>query len=148
MRSAPRKSELSQAMAMRGYPLSVENPVGPSKNVARVLRRRMTQTERFVWQQLRNRSTHYYFRRQHRIAGYVLDFYCHRSRLCIELDGLSHDTYHATRDRLRDSTLEEMGILTLRFRNEEIATDWSACLTKILFACIERDAKNFSGDEG
>ncbi len=38
--------------------------------------------------------------------------------------------------------LQEMGVLTMRFRNEEIASDWSGCLRKILFACIERDSDN------
>jgi very-short-patch-repair endonuclease len=81
------------------------------------------------------------------MAGYILDFYCHRASVCIELDGASHELFHAQEDRERDRILEEMGILTLRFRNEEVAEDWSKCPRSILFACIERDSENLTGSE-
>jgi len=57
---------------------------GPSKNVARVLRRRLTPTERVVWKRLGDRQLGYYFRRQHRVAGFILDFHCQRAKLCID----------------------------------------------------------------
>jgi len=98
----------------------------------------MTPTERFVWQQLRNHKACYYFRRQHRLEGYILDFYCHQARLCIEIDGLSHEIYHSERDRERDAYLDSIGIRTLRFRNEEVALDWEACFKKILYICMDR----------
>jgi len=50
-------------------------------------------------------------------------------------------------DRQRDAVFEELAILTIRFRNEEIALDWSACAQKILFACIDRDSGNDSDAE-
>ncbi len=107
----------------------------------------MTTTERFVWKQLRNRQATYYFRRQHRISGFVVDFYCHPARMCIELDGEGHQTFNLERDRRRDEALQEMGVLTMRFHNEEIASDWSACMQKILFACIDRDSQNKAEQE-
>ena len=107
---------------MGSYSVAMEAGYRPSKNVARALRRRMTPTERFVWKELRSRQMSYYFRRQHVMAGYVLDFYCHRSSVCIELDGAGHELFHSEGDRERDRILEGMGILTLRFRNEEVAS--------------------------
>lgn len=99
----------------------------------------MSPAERDVWKCLRNRQLGYYFRRQHRIGGFIVDFYCHQTRLCIEIDGEGHQTYQFERDLQRDAFLQEMGVLTIRFRNEEIALDWSTCSRKILFACHERD---------
>jgi very-short-patch-repair endonuclease len=81
----------------------------------------------------------YYFRRQHRIAGFVVDFYCHQARLCVEIDGEAHQTYQLESDRRRDAILQDLGILTLRFRNDEIALDWPTCAQKILFTCNSRD---------
>jgi len=120
---------------------------GPSKNVARSLRKRMTVTERYVWKELRNYKAHYYFRRQHRLAGYVLDFYCHRCRLCIEIDGEGHQKFRMKKDQERDTALADLGVLTMRFKNEEIATDWSGCLRRILFVCIDRDSGSDSERE-
>ena len=114
---------------------------GPTKNVARSLRQRMTPTERFVWRKLRNRQIGFYFRRQHIIGGFVVDFYCDRARLCIELDGLSHEVFHSREDEERDTALALMGIRTLRFRNEQIALDWAACAQKIFAICIERSSQ-------
>ncbi len=115
----------------------MERP-GASTNVVRSLRQRMTPTERYVWKQLKDRELHYKFRRQHPIAGYVLDFYCHEAKLCIEIDGEGHQTYHRQSDHRRDQVLAELGILTLRFKNEEVALNWSACAFKIFSTCIDR----------
>jgi very-short-patch-repair endonuclease len=56
---------------------------------ARELRRDATDAERFLWQRLRNGALGVKFRRQHPLAGYVLDFCCLGHRLVIELDGIS-----------------------------------------------------------
>jgi very-short-patch-repair endonuclease len=58
---------------------------------SRELRRRMTPTEKRLWYHLRGRRfAGWKFRRQTPIAGYIVDFYCARARLVIELDGESH----------------------------------------------------------
>jgi very-short-patch-repair endonuclease len=115
-----------------------------NKKLARALRKRMTATEVVVWNRLKGSQLGYKFRRQHPIAGYVLDFYCHRSRLCVEIDGEGHERYHLARDAERDAFLEELGIHTIRFRNHEIALNWSVCSAEILKECIDRDSNNNS----
>ncbi len=117
---------------------------GPSKNVARALRRRMTETEREVWKHLRRRQTGYYFRRQHRIAGFIVDFYCAEARLCIELDGDGHQIFHSKADRERDEALSALGVLVMRFQNYEVGTDWGGCYLKILAVCKERTSSSES----
>ncbi|HWD39864.1 MAG TPA: DUF559 domain-containing protein [Fimbriimonas sp.] len=110
----------------------------PSKNVARALRRTMTIWEKSVWRGVRNHRLGFHFRRQHRLLGYVLDFYCDEARVCVEIDGDGHKTFHRERDRLRDSELEDAGILVLRFYNEEIGVDLPECLSRIKTACEKR----------
>jgi very-short-patch-repair endonuclease len=59
------------------------------------------------------------FRRQQGIGPYVLDFYCPELRLCVELDGSSHD-YKYEYDEQRTEFLQKQGIRVLRFRNEHV----------------------------
>ena len=67
--------------------------------------------------QLRGRK----FRRQHSVAGYVLDFYCPDERLAVELDGSVHDDpARQAYDARRQRALERDGIRVLRFTNETV----------------------------
>ena len=59
---------------------------------ARQLRKNMTLAEQELWKYIRkDQLDGSRFRRQHPVAQYILDFYCHDSRLAIELDGGIHD---------------------------------------------------------
>ena len=100
---------------------------------ARELRQRSTKAEEKLWSLLRNRKIKgKKFRRQHAIAGYVADFYCHESKLVIELDGNFHTMQEAKEyDNLRTTILNEMGITVLRFWNIELINDPSKVLQKI-----------------
>lgn len=85
------------------------------------LRNDATFPERLLWlylihSQLDGRK----FRRQHSYGPYIMDFYCPSERLCIELDGDSHDTPEAQKhDEMRDAYLRSHYVKVLRFRNEE-----------------------------
>ena len=59
------------------------------------------------------------FLRQYVLFGYILDFYCPTLRLCIEIDGVTHD-YRKEDDEKRDQNLKRYGIEILRFRNEAV----------------------------
>ena len=80
---------------------------------ARKLRRELTKPERLLWRALRGDKTGFHFREQHAAGSYVLDFYCDRARLCVEVDGASHELT-MEHDLARDRYLERWGILTLR----------------------------------
>jgi very-short-patch-repair endonuclease len=69
----------------------------------------MSAHEARLWARLRERSSEIpAFRRQHPVGPYVLDFYCAKARLAIEIDGISHDLGdHPQRDQRRDAWLEE-----------------------------------------
>lgn len=87
---------------------------------ARELRQNQTPYERALWKLLRAHQLEGFgFRRQHPIGPYFADFACPAAKLIIELDGNSHDERQKWDDN-RDSTLQEMGWTTLRFRNVEL----------------------------
>ncbi len=89
---------------------------------ARILRENPTRAESKLWNHLRNRRFNgLKFRRQHPIMKYVLDFYCHYIKLCIELDGRGHQQpSQEFYDEDRTRNLEEIGIKVIRFSNDEI----------------------------
>ncbi len=84
----------------------------------------MTPPEARIWARLRVRDTGISFRRQHPVGPYILDFYCARAKLAIEIDGLIHDRdEQATEDVARDTWLAGQGIEVLRIPAAEITAD-------------------------
>jgi very-short-patch-repair endonuclease len=100
---------------------------------ARELRHRTTEAEQKLWALIRNRKLKgKKFRRQHAIAKYVVDFYCNESKLAIELDGNFHTTQDAKEyDQIRTAELQELGIIVLRFWNQEVIDHPEKVIKKI-----------------
>jgi very-short-patch-repair endonuclease len=85
------------------------------------LRSNMTETEEKLWQILRGKQMGVKFRRQHGIGHYITDFYCPELKLVIEVDGDSHSSADAqTYDTIRHDFMASLGIITLRFTNDEV----------------------------
>jgi very-short-patch-repair endonuclease len=90
---------------------------------AKKLRRNQTKAEKRLWDVLRNRQLNdSKFRRQHPIGSFIVDFYCHQSKLVIELDGSIHnDTGQKEYDGERQAYLEKiLELKVLRFENSEV----------------------------
>jgi len=88
---------------------------------ARYLRRNQTEAENLLWQRLRSNSLNVKFRRQHPMGDFVLDFYCPRIRLAIEVDGGVHDSADQEEyDRFRQRLIEDHEVAFLRFSNVEV----------------------------
>ena len=68
------------------------------------------------------RKLEVHFRRQQVIAGYIVDFYCHKSALVVEVDGDIHDLQQEE-DARREKALSELGLRMVRFRNDEVVRD-------------------------
>ena len=72
------------------------------------------------------------FRRQHPINRFVVDFYCHKYKLVIELDGNIHDLAEVkNNDENREVELKKLGLNILRLKNYEITESLKASLEKI-----------------
>jgi very-short-patch-repair endonuclease len=106
---------------------------------ARELRRLSTATERKLWYWLRHRYlSGYKFRRQHPLDGYILDFYCAELKLCIEVDGESHDTdERALYDARRTQFLATRGIAVVRLLNDYIDEQPDGAWDSIVMAVEE-----------
>jgi very-short-patch-repair endonuclease len=107
---------------------------------AQKLRKNATEAEEFLWLALReNQLDGYKFRRQHPLSIYIADFYCHKLKLVIEIDG----GYHQTEEQMlldaeRTATIESQGLKVMRFTNEEVLLNLPEVLNKIKeFAKLE-----------
>ncbi len=101
------------------------------KLFARTLRKDQTKAEKAGWELLRNRKfRHLKFRRQHVIEGFVLDFYCHKMKLGIEIDGGIH-LKQKDYDRLRQEVIESEGVAVIRITNKEISTNKKETLARL-----------------
>ena len=92
------------------------------KNIplAKELRKNMTPWERKLWYEFL-RTYPLRFQRQKAIGNYIVDFYCARARLVVELDGGGHYTQEQTeKDNLRTKELESMNLKVLRICNLDI----------------------------
>ncbi|MCK4404262.1 MAG: endonuclease domain-containing protein [candidate division Zixibacteria bacterium] len=92
------------------------------KGNARTLRKNMTDAERLLWSRIRRKQLKgYQFYRQKIIGNYIVDFYCPKTRLIIELDGGQHYSAEVMRkDQERDAYLKNMGLKVLRFSDREV----------------------------
>lgn len=101
------------------------------KQIRKELRNNMTHAEAILWKNLQGKKLEgKKFRRQHSVGNFVLDFYCPKEKLAIELDGNSHDLNYQY-DFERDSWLNNVGIKVIRFENKEILEHIEAVLEEI-----------------
>jgi very-short-patch-repair endonuclease len=97
------------------------------KYLARQLRQNSTLTEIILWKNLKGKALGYEFHRQVPIGEFIVDFYCHELQLVIEIDGYTHD-YNFVNDLNRQKYLESLGIMVIRFTDEDI----KKCLNDVL----------------
>jgi cyclase len=99
---------------------------------AKALRNNLTAEEPILWTTLKQCFRDYKFRRQHPISNYIADFYCHKLKLVIEVDGSIHyRKRNITEDKLRQEHLEHLGITVLRFTNEQVRNGIETVVEKI-----------------
>ena len=98
---------------------------------AKTLRKVGTLGEVLIWTKLKGKQCDGEdFDRQRIIGNYIVDFYCKRLRLAIEIDGASHAD-RGDYDQNRTQFLEEYGIQVLRFREEDVYNDLEQILVSI-----------------
>jgi len=103
------------------------------KSYARTPRKNSTDAERLLWSKIRRKQLKgYQFYRQKIIGNYIIDFYCPKRRLIIELDGGQHYGEEGMRkDKKRDAYLKNMGLKILRFSDREVFGNLNGALERI-----------------
>jgi cyclase len=99
---------------------------------AKTLRNTLTDSEALLWNHIKGKQLGCKFRRQHPIAYYIADFYCHEAKLVIELDGSIHNQPDILQNDIeRQKYLEELGLTVLRFTNDELYNNTNKVLEEI-----------------
>ena len=88
--------------------------------LAKNLRKNTTPQENHLWYDFLSNYTPR-FQRQKAIGNFIVDFYCHKAKLVIELDGSQHYTdLGKKKDEFRTEKLEEYDLTVIRFSNYQI----------------------------
>ncbi len=112
------------------------------KQFSRALRSNMTDAEQHLWQWIRNKQIcGVQFYRQKSLLSFIVDFYCPKARLVIELDGSQHfELDHQAKDHVRDAQLAAIGLRVLRFDDRQVLLESDAVLAVIYGVVVERFA--------
>ena len=112
-----------------------------TRQLARALRKRMTDAERKLWRHLRNRELGgWKFKRQYPVGSFIVDFICLEKNVVIEVDG-GHHAENEELDIQRSAYLNKMGYRVVRFWNNEVLQETEAVLEAI-FAILANSKQN------
>ena len=114
--------------------------MAPKYELARQMRKALTPPEWLLWERLKARQPEGpAFRRQYALGPYVLDFYCIRARLAIEVDGsLHHGDDAEARDARRDAWMVEQRIEVYRVPAADVFADVDGVADGIILLALER----------
>jgi very-short-patch-repair endonuclease len=116
------------------------------KQRPRELRKNSTLAEVLLWNELkRSRMLGYPFLRQRPIYKYIVDFYCPRLKLVIEIDVDSHRERYRS-DQARQKSLEDLGLKVLRFHDREVKHEMGNVL-RLIQNWIEEQGKKMLQEE-
>jgi very-short-patch-repair endonuclease len=103
------------------------------KTLSQHLRKNMTDAENMLWSKLRRKQLEgHHFYRQKIIGKYIVDFYCPKANLVIELDGGQHYSERGQdNDRVRDDVLRELGLKVLRISDREVFENMDGVMQEI-----------------
>ena len=107
---------------------------------AKWLRNKSTRHGEMLWECLRKKQIFgLRIRRQHPIGQYITDFYCHRAKLVIEVDGDAHGSPEQSHhDQERSFSLSLDGIKVIRFSNTEVEENLRTVVEEITKNVRER----------
>jgi very-short-patch-repair endonuclease len=91
----------------------------------------MTLAEILLWQQIKGKQLlGYDFHRQKPIDEYVVDFYCPRLKLVLEIDGDSHEGKEEA-DKMRQEKLETLGLTVMRFWDLDVKSNVDGAIEQL-----------------
>jgi very-short-patch-repair endonuclease len=92
----------------------------------------MTKAEIIVWDKLKNGISNCKIAKQYIFLGYIMDFYCRKAKLGIEIDGGYHnDPQQIIYDKKRQLIIENTGVKIIRFTNQQVYNDLNGVLFEI-----------------
>jgi len=100
------------------------------KNLARQLRKNMTEAEKLLWSRVRRKQLGCRFYRQKILGDYIVDFYCPRARLIVEIDGGQHN--ENKNDRSRDEWFSNQGLRVIRFWNNDVLRNIEGVIERLM----------------
>ena len=110
---------------------------------AKKLRKEATRQEKRLWYDFL-KGYPVRFQRQKAIGNYIVDFYCHRARLVIELDGSQHFETDAERyDKVRTEFLEIQGLKVIRIANIDVDRNFEG-----VCGMIDKEVDSLSQPDG
>jgi very-short-patch-repair endonuclease len=117
--------------------------MAPKYRLARTMRKSLTAPEFLMWERLKARGDDRpIFRRQYAIGPYILDFYCLRARLAVEIDGGQHrQAEHLQKDQVRDAWLKAQGIEVYRLPAFVVLANADAAADGVILLALERLAR-------
>ena len=117
-----------------------ENNIKLAKN----LRKNATPQENHLWYDFLSKHK-IRFQRQKAIDNFIADFYCHKARLVIEIDGSQHYTEEGKeKDEFRTEILEGYDLKVIRFTNSQINTNFQGVcqyINIVVKSAIEENTK-------
>ena len=134
----PNNFFMSSYHKLREKRLNLKLVKEPLCNYAKNLRRNQTPAEVKLWNLLRGRKLkELKFRRQHPVKPlFILDFYCMKYKIAIEVDGGYHKKSVQTQvDIERTFLLNLLGIKVIRFTNEDVLENSGWVIQQIIDSC-------------
>ena len=118
------------------------------KNItlAKNLRRNATAQENRLWYDYLS-GYKVRFQRQKAIDNFIADFYCHKAKLIIEIDGSQHYTeVNKQADAFRTEILEGYGLKVIRFTNRQVDTNFRE-VCRYIDAVVKASLREGGGTE-
>lgn len=110
---------------------NLRNKAKPWKRkLAASMSRRKTAAEKALWSELNDKQLGVNFHSQKVILGYIVDFWCPKAALVVEVDGSSHNR-RKKYDAHRDAVMRKKSISVMRFTNEEVYNNLAAVVVLI-----------------
>jgi very-short-patch-repair endonuclease len=103
------------------------------KKYSQELRKNMTDAEKLLWSKLRKKQLKdKQFYRQRIIGDYIVDFYCPKENLIIEIDGGQHyEEEGLAKDKTRDDYMKAQGFKVLRISDSEVFENFKGVIERI-----------------
>ncbi len=120
---------------------------------ARQLRKNSTETEKIFWEAVRNRKINkekfnrqfpIFFEYENENRFFIADFYCHKKKLIIEIDGGIHEQ-QTNYDEMRTAIINELGVKVIRFNNVDMKNNLNKVIQELKW---ELTLNSFTKREG